>query len=268
MAALGLLAFLLVSPASPWVTDVLSLVYFVGGAIHAYWLAAKSESQQPRRWFSRWYGVMGAIACLVVASLTVRSFFFEPFRQPSQSMRPTLPMGATLVVQKWGYGNYGTFGVHGVRRPVSALLERGDILVFEYPKDRAVHFVKRLVGLPGDKVTYKAKMLFVNDMPAEQHFVRDELDAETLGSGAVHTESLMGREYSILLDKARIDPGVGHLDFPMHEQCTSNQGELSCRVPAGHFFVLGDNRDNSADSRFWGFVPMDHITGKVVLVKP
>ena len=267
LGALALLACRLFSLTSPWVVDVLSLLYFVVGAIHAYRLAARHQAQQARPWFSRWYAVAGAAACLVMAMFTVRSFFFEPFRQPSGSMLPTLPVGATLVVQKWGYGNYGTFGVRFFRRPISELLARGDVIVFEFPGDRKIDYVKRLVGLPGDKVTYKDKMLFVNDQPAEQRFLKDELDEQSMKFVSVYSESLAGRQYSILLDKKRIDPGVTSPDVMMREHCTNSQGELSCRVPAGHFFVLGDNRDNSADSRFWGFVPLDHIEGKVVYVQ-
>jgi signal peptidase I len=266
VGGLGLLVGGVLLLADQWMVDALSLVYLAVSAVHAYRLAAKTAAGQPRLWFSRWYAVAGAAACLAVAVLTFRSFFFEPFRQPSGSMRPTLALGATLVVQKWGYGNYGTFGGLVVRRPMSAPLARGDVVVFEYPADRKVDYVKRLVGLPGDKIAYKDKMLFVNDQPAGQRLLKDDVDPETSRAESVYTESLLGRQYTIILNKDRIDPALS-LNFPMHDQCTSNQGLLTCRIPAGHVFVLGDNRDNSADSRFWGFVPMDHIKGKVVWVK-
>ena len=248
------------------VTGALNLAFIGVCAILAYRLAKGFSGEQARPWFSRWYGLVGAAAAIVGVVFAFRSFAYEPFRQPSGSMLPTIPMAAPLVVQKWGYGNYGTFGRTLLRRPFSAPVARGDIVVFEFPKDRSVHFIKRLVALPGDKVTYRGKSLFVNDAPADQQAAGEFVDAQGLGVRSMMSESLLGQHYTILVDKTRPEPPHGALDFPLHEQCTGNEDGLSCRVPAGHFFMLGDNRDNSNDSRFWGFVPADHIVGKLVFI--
>ena len=242
----------------------LNVAFLVVCAIHAYWLAKGFSDAEARPWFSRWYGLVGAVMTIAVLVFAFRAFAYEPFRQPSASMLPTIPATSRLLVQKWGFGNYGTFGHALLRRPISAPLERGDIVVFEFPKDRSISYVKRLVGLPGDKIAYRGKTLFVNDAPAKQQRVGEYLDAQTLASGAVMSESLLGRQYSILVDPSR--PEMSAVNLPLPQQCTSGQDGLSCEVPAGHFFMLGDNRDNSNDSRFWGFVPADHIVGKLVFI--
>ncbi len=248
------------------VAGALNLAFLVVCAAHAYRLAKGFSDAQARPWFSRWYGLVGATMTTAVLGFAFRAFAYEPFRQPSASMLPTIPATSHLVVQKWGFGNYGSFGHALLRRPISAPLERGDIIVFEFPKDRSVNYVKRLVGLPGDKVSYRGKKFFVNDEAADQRPAGEYVDGETLGARSLMSESILGRQYTILLDPGRADTGARPLDFPLHEQCTNSQDGLSCQVPAGHFFVLGDNRDNSNDSRYWGFVPADHIVGKLVFI--
>jgi len=248
------------------VAGALNLVFLVVCAIHAYRLAKRFSSEGPRPWFSRWYGLLAVTVTLLVLGLAMRSFAYETFRQPSGSMLPTLRTGAPLLVQKWGYGNYGTFGRTLFRRPITAPLERGDIVVFEYPRDRSVEYLKRLVGLPGDKISYRGKTLFVNGAPAVQQNTGEHNDEQPTAAGSVMSESLLGRQYTILVDKTRPEPVHGTLDFPLHERCTEGEDGLSCQVPAGHYFMLGDNRDNSNDSRYWGFVPADHIVGKLVFI--
>jgi len=246
------------------IAGALNLAFLLVCAIHAWRMAKAFPADGARSWFSRWYGLLGVAIGFVVLVLAFRSFAYEPFQQPSRSMLPTLPMGTQLVVKKWGYGNYGTLGGHFARRPMSGPLERGDIVVFEYPKDRSVHYIKRVVGLPGDKVAYSGKSLSVNDVPAAQQPTGEIVNEEPSAIGSVMNESLFGRQYTILVDASRPEPGAPPLDFPMGEQCNRAADALTCQVPAGHFFVLGDNRDNSADSRYWGFVPADHLVGKLV----
>jgi signal peptidase I len=179
--------------------------------------------------------------------LVVRSFMFEPFRIPSSSMVPTLLVGDFIFVNKFTYG---------LRLPVlhSKVLElgepeRGDVMVFRLPSDPSVNYIKRLVGLPGDTVTYRKKRLYIND--EQVALVRDGLlKRGTAPPGLLATESLGEAEHQVLLEPSR--PG--------------REGVYV--VPAGHYFMMGDNRDNSQDSRYpqVGFVPQGNVVGKAVRV--
>ena len=177
--------------------------------------------------------------------LVLRSFIVEPFRIPSNSMMPTLLTGDFILVNKFDYG---------IRLPVVdakvvgiGLPERGDVVVFRYPDDPSTPFIKRVVGVPGDRIGYYDKVLFVNDEPMEQNSVGRYVGT---GSGAVmsgaslRVERITGVEHSIL-----IRPGAHTV-----------QG--TAVVPEGHYFVLGDNRDNSRDSRYWGTVPEELLIGR------
>ena len=177
--------------------------------------------------------------------LVLRSFIVEPFRIPSNSMMPTLLTGDFILVNKFDYG---------IRLPVVdtkvvdiGLPEYGDVVVFRYPEDPSTPFIKRVVGVPGDRIAYYDKILYVNDQPMEQSPVGSYVG---FGSGAVmngaslRVERLPGVEHRILIRP------------PAH----TVQGETV--VPEGHYFVLGDNRDNSRDSRYWGTVSEDLLIGK------
>ena len=177
--------------------------------------------------------------------LVLRSFIVEPFRIPSNSMMPTLLTGDFILVNKFGYG---------IRLPVVdtkivdiGLPERGDVVVFRFPNDPTTPFIKRVVGVPGDRIGYYDKVLYVNDEPMDQSLVGRYIG---FGSGAVmsgaslRTERLAEAGHKIL-----VQPGTG-----------SVQGETV--VPEGHYFMLGDNRDNSRDSRYWGTVSEDLLIGK------
>lgn len=186
---------------------------------------------------------------VVLIVLLLRSFLAEPFRIPSGSMMPTLLVGDFLLVNKFTYG---------IRLPVinKKIVEinepkRGDIVVFRFPKDPTVDYIKRIIGLPGDKVSYHNKQLHINGVPA----VQVSLGSYTgLGqgddmTGAEHlTESLMGVDHDILVRQG------------------SDSAEGSYLVPAGNYFVMGDNRDNSNDSRYWGTVPEANLVGKAFFI--
>ena len=181
--------------------------------------------------------------------LILRSFIYEPFKIPSGSMMPTLLIGDFILVNKYDYG---------IRLPVintkiieNKTPERGDIVVFRYPVDPKIPFIKRVVGLPGDKIEYKEKLLYINGMAASQ-----SLDGRynAYGSGimmdgaSLITEDLSGLQHEILISTDRVSR------------------ELETIVPEGHYFVLGDNRDNSKDSRFWGFVPDENLVGRAFMI--
>ena len=235
-------------------------------AAHAYRLAARYEEGRPRPAYSRWYGLLGALGILLAMLLGVRSFLVEPFRAPSGSMMPTVPPGARLLVQKWGFGNYGTFGFHFFRRPITAPLQRADLVAFEFPRDRSVTYVKRLVGLPGDRISYRAKLLSINGTPVPRQKGEEQFDPDSLRVMATAAESIDGVKFTVFLAPQARDFLPPPQGFPFHDRCVRDKEALTCDVPAGHYFVMGDNRDNSSDSRYWGFVPADHIIGKVVYV--
>ena len=181
--------------------------------------------------------------------LLFRSFLFEPFKIPSGSMIPTLLVGDFIVVNKFSYG---------LRLPVlnKKILslgepERGDVVVFRYPVDPSVNFIKRLIGLPGDTITYRNKELFVNGESLSKQengrYTSEEVKCSTPRADAIRFHETVGDiEHDILL----------------HERSGSRNGQWV--VPEGHFFVMGDNRDRSNDSREWGFVPEENMMGRAV----
>jgi signal peptidase I len=183
-------------------------------------------------------------------------------------MLPTIPLRSHLIVQKLGYGNYGTYGLTLLRATISSPLRRGDVFVFEFPPDRSIHYAKRLIGLPGDKVAYQHKRLTINGKPAEVSKKEDFLHLERMYYSKQFIENLGENEYHILNDE---DAPIFISDasrFLFRENCLYDNAGVVCTVPDGHYFMLGDNRDNSRDSRMWGFVPADHIVGRVLYILP
>lgn len=174
----------------------------------------------------------------------LRSFLFEPFRIPSGSLEPTLLMGDFILVNKYDYG---------VRLPIvhkkiikHGEPQRGDIIVFRWPPNPSIDFIKRVVGLPGDKISYIGKELYINGEKISQEAV---VSRDNTSQQKEFSEDLLGVKHDIY-----IDPEKTSRDF------------TDIEVPEGMYFVMGDNRDDSADSRFWGFVPEENIVGKAVLV--
>jgi len=181
--------------------------------------------------------------------LLFRSFLFEPFKIPSGSMIPTLLVGDFIVVNKFAYG----LRLPVVHTKIVPLGEpkRGDVVVFRYPVDPSVNFIKRMVGLPGDTISYRDKKLYVNGDPvtevAKGRYTSDDVKCSTPRSDAERfTETLGEVEHDILL----------------HTNSGGRNGQWE--VPAGHYFVMGDNRDRSNDSREWGFVPEENLMGRAV----
>ena len=177
--------------------------------------------------------------------LVLRSFIVEPFRIPSNSMMPTLLTGDFILVNKFDYG---------IRLPVldAKILdvgspERGDVMVFRYPEDPSTPFIKRVVGVPGDRIGYYDKTLYVNGEPMEQ---KPAGRYTGIGSGAVMNGASLRLE--------RLDEVEHHI--LIRDEAHTIQG--TAVVPEGHYFVLGDNRDNSRDSRYWGTVSDELLVGK------
>jgi signal peptidase I len=245
------------------VGEVIALLVAIICAIHAYRLARNYRELLRRPWYSRWYGLLGIVAAFVALAFGTRAFLVEPFRFSSASMVPSIEPRAQLIVKKWGYGNYRTYGIHFLRTPVSPELQRGDIVVFEYPENTTVSYAQRVVGLPGDRISYYNKRLKVNDQEVPIRQIGDYLHKDRPIRSLQYLERLGDHEYSILVepDAPAAVPIVKA--FPYRERCAYTAEGVSCRVPEGHYFVLGDNRDHSNDSRSWGFVPSRNIIGKV-----
>jgi signal peptidase I len=212
-------------------------------------------------WWLDW--TAGLFPVILVVFL-LRSFLFEPFKIPSGSMIPTLLVGDLILVNKFQYG---------VRLPVinKKIIDnhdpqRGDVMVFRYPMDPAMDYIKRVVGLPGDEVAYINKQLTINGKPATLQPLPDFYEEDSQRYIPQLAEDFSGRSHNILNDKNR-PPGVVPFDsFPGKENCRYSPEGVTCKVPAGHYFMMGDNRDNSQDSRFWGFVPDQNIVGKAFFV--
>jgi signal peptidase I len=203
---------------------------------------------------------------VIVVVFVIRSFWVEPFKIPSGSMKPTLLVGDFILVNKYTYG----IRIPVINKKVMDVnpIARGDVVVFRYPADPSVDYIKRVVGLPGDKVVYHNKRLTVNGetLPvqgssfytdAELNFLKLPTYAEKMGA---HTHQFMvvPGQPPVELSQVR--------QFAHRENCDYNDDGFSCTVPPGEYFMMGDNRDQSSDSRYWGFVPDDHIKGRAFLV--
>ncbi|MEN8215397.1 MAG: signal peptidase I [Pseudomonadota bacterium] len=188
-----------------------------------------------------------------VIVLLLRSFLVEPFRIPSGSMMPTLLIGDFILVNKFSYG----IRLPVLNRKVIDIDEpqRGDVVVFRYPEDPSIPFIKRVVGLPGDLVEYHFanKMLYINEEPVTQI----QLD-RYIGVGA--GSNMTGRE-----ERTEKLPGADHAILVSPEKMP-HAPIKSWSIPEHEYFVLGDNRDNSKDSRYWGTVPDENLIGKAFFI--
>ena len=242
---------------------VIALLVAVVCAIHAYRLARDYRELLRRPWYSRWYGLVGIVAAFAALVFGIRAFLFEPFRFQSGAMAPSIEPRTHLIVRKWGYGNYGTYGIHVMTTGMSSEVQRWDIVVFEYPENTALSYAMRVVGLPGDRISYYNKRLKINEEEVQIRRIADYVHKDRAIPSPQYLERLGDHEHAILIEREAPAAVPIVRAFPFRERCAYTAEGLSCRVPEGHYFVLGDNRDNSSDSRIWGFVPAINIIGKV-----
>ncbi|EKS73034.1 MULTISPECIES: signal peptidase I [Caballeronia] len=211
-----------------------------------------------------WLEYTASFFPVILAVFVVRSFIIEPFKIPSGSMVPTLLVGDFILVNKYEYGL--RMPITNTKMTNGSPLKRGDVVVFRYPKDESVDYIKRVIGLPGDTVAYEDKKLTINGKPVPETPLPDYFDDERIGYAKQFEEDLDGRKNAIL-NNPQVPPFiVGADDFPFRDNCNYNAQGVTCKVPPGNYFMMGDNRDNSADSRYWGFVPDKNIVGRAFFI--
>jgi signal peptidase I len=200
------------------------------------------------------------LAIAIVIVMFLRSSIIEPYKIPSGSMIPTLFIGDHIFVNKFAYGFKVPFTEFFLDKPMyvteETLPARGDVIVFKFPKDPTIMYIKRVVGLPGDKIQIVDKVLYINGQaiktekladPSLEDGLENDDDRRVL---SLWTEDLMGVKHPVF--------------YNMTTLMSANYNEIT--VPTGKLFCLGDNRDKSSDSRFWGFVPVENIKGKAMFV--
>jgi signal peptidase I len=231
----------------------------------ALWKRAKREGSTARS------GVIHALYWgffpIILVVFLLRSFAFEPYKIPSGSMMPTLLVGDFILVNKFTYG---------IRLPVinkkvveNNQPQRGDVMVFRWPVDPSLDYIKRVVGVPGDSITYSNKRLSINGKPLAVSEDGDFLDKEKALSIPRYTEKLDTVEHSILIDRDAPSFIRQIFQYPYRDNCSYNDSGVTCTVPPGHYFMMGDNRDNSQDSRYLdmvGYVPAENLIGKAQMI--
>jgi len=198
-----------------------------------------------------------ALAFAIILALIIRTFVFQPFKIPSGSMIPTLLVGDHLLVNKFVYGTKIPFTDIEIF-PLEKI-QRGDVIVFTYPNnenDRSkngLYYIKRVVGLPGDYIDLNGRNLVVNGEEIPLEYIGNYSDARNSEQFDEYKEDLFGEDHTVIFRKGKENTNRGSY-IPVN------------KVPEGSVFVMGDNRDNSQDSRFWGFVPIENIAGKAFLI--
>ncbi|UXY13770.1 signal peptidase I [Chitiniphilus purpureus] len=226
-------------------------------------LAKRRRGARPSDWVE--YG-RGFFPVILVVFL-LRSFLVEPYQIPSSSMRPGLVVGDFILVNKY---------VYGIRLPIlnSVLVpvdspQHGDVMVFNYPKNPSINYIKRVIGLPGDTVEYRDKRLTVNGQAVTADVLGPDEYAEGIYMNPVLRvqEKYDAKQYDTFVVPDQPWIKEDQVDnFPYRENCRYDDSGFVCKVPEGHYFMMGDNRDHSADSRYWGFVPDKYVVGRAFFV--
>ncbi|MFA6313115.1 MAG: signal peptidase I [Sterolibacterium sp.] len=226
-----------------------------------FWLKKKRPADAGDPWWVEWGASFFPV---ILAVFLLRSFLLEPFKIPSGSMIPTLLVGDFILVNKYTYG---------IRLPVLnkkvidvGSPQRGDVMVFRYPENPSLDYIKRVVGLPGDRIAYLNKRLTINGQEIPNTKAEDYLDKERLYYTPRYIENLGSVAHQILVETDAPAFINQTTQFPFRDKCHYNSSGVVCEVPAGHYFMMGDNRDNSQDSRFWGFVPEANIVGRAFYI--
>ncbi|TAN30261.1 MAG: signal peptidase I [Castellaniella sp.] len=201
---------------------------------------------------------------VILFVFVLRSFVVEPFRIPSGSMLPTLENGDMILVNKFEYG----IRLPVIDRKIISLGKphRGDVMVFRYPVDPSVDYIKRVIGVPGDVIEYRNKVLTINGQLIPHERAGDYFEPDRAAYVGQYHEQLGPVSHQILLNANAPQDFMPITHFPDFQACTYLSDGIRCTVPAGHYFMMGDNRDNSLDSRYWGFVPDANIVGRAFFI--
>ncbi|BCD97162.1 signal peptidase I [Marinagarivorans cellulosilyticus] len=224
-----------------WSTSVL----IIACPLHGFLIVKKDGIKSPRKWYSHWWATPALITAFFATIFITRSFLIEPFSIPAESMAPSINKGDFVIIRKLGYGTYGTFGIQlfDSESINNNLMERGESYVFLPPNSNLPH-VKRLIGLSGDTIEVTRRGVIINGELITQ--LSEEPDGDIL-----HAREGLEEPYNIQFMVKRNSAMVGQY-----------------KVPDNHYFFLGDNRDNSRDSRAWGYVNEGDIIGKVIAILP
>ena len=224
-------------------------------------VAQAQERLLMQPWWLDWTAGLFPVICAV---FLLRSFLFEPFKIPSGSMIPTLLVGDLILVNKFTYG---------VRLPVlnkkitdGNPVQRGDVMVFRYPPQPSMDYIKRVVGIPGDEVAYINKRLTINGQPVPLAAQPDFFEKDAMRYFTQWQEQLGTHQHRVIVNNEVPAFVQGASNFAGRDGCNYSVEGVVCKVPPGQYFMMGDNRDNSLDSRYWGFVPDENIVGKAFFV--
>ena len=223
-----------------------------------------SEARQRILMQPWWLDWTAGLFPVILVVFVLRSFLFEPFKIPSGSMVPTLLVGDLILVNKFTYGL--RLPVLNTKLTQGNAPKRGDVMVFRYPPKPSLDYIKRVVGVPGDTVAYLNKQLTVNGQPVAKTALPEFFDKDAMRYFKHFQETSEGRRWQTLNDDDRPAFIPGTEDFPFKQNCRYSVEGVTCKVPDGHYFMMGDNRDNSLDSRYWGFVPDRNIVGRAFFI--
>jgi signal peptidase I len=214
----------------------------------------------------RYFGLISLLLTITALAIFAR-FQIAFYRIPAGSMAPTLQIGDQILVEKVSYGMRVPFTQ--IKITDGTPVARGDVMVFRYPPKPSLDYIKRVVGLPGDVIEYKNKLLTINGQPISKSALPDYFDEDQMTYAKMFEEQIGGKTHR-LLNNDRRPAGWNEADtegnYPFKQNCQYSELGVSCKVPAGHYFMMGDNRDNSLDSRYFGFVPDANIVGRAFFV--
>jgi signal peptidase I len=254
----------------------LSLIFAVICPVHSYRIVKNYDCSQNRGWYAGWWQPLTLYIIAIVALAAIKAFAISLYSIPASSMKPTLEIGDHVLVSPFGYGNYQAFGFDILQTTPSKTPQSGEIIVFKYPEDPQTHFIKRVIGVPGDTVLSQDKTLYIKsactpnnrtngECPPFVKVVQTPVNNPQFSQNAtnlpqtVATEIINEHQYHVLAI-----PTLPSRETYFFNQVGTRPNEWI--VPPAQYFVMGDNRDNSKDSRYWGFVPAENVIGKVVYI--